>query len=474
MLAPHNVENLDTFLRTISRWSNAYSAATLSFVAVKRADSLEIVHAHLVLPNGPIARTDLRLETTTLLAGRFRLDTANLTVEQAVRDFADAGLETPFGRLRLRLDADETPSTFLQLWKAGLRDGEARMIALSLSGSARPLGQDELPYLTEVRSCVTPFASLDEMAIVVNDIPLRRDISLLEITAANCVQVDFSRRVTGTTANPALVLSPNLDESQASLGLAIFNKGEETKRVQYTGHQLQWQVDERGFDIGTINIDVPEGSAIRCFAGYAGTPQCIGWIGDPEKMPNLRYALHATFDTELQVLQRYLLNEEHHQKHSRDFETGVAALLFLLGFSVEALAGKPLENGPDLVATTPKGELVLVECTIGQINKDGKLGKLVDRAASVRRSLQGAGHNQTRVLPIIVSPRPLEAIAEISAANSMGVVVFTREDLEAGLQLARNPQDPDDLIAKQWEKLQRQLDAARGQIDLFDAGGELL
>ncbi|SEB60892.1 hypothetical protein SAMN02787142_0025 [Burkholderia sp. WP9] len=473
MPAPHNAENVDTFLRTISPWGDAYGAATLSFVAVKREDSLEVVHAHLVLPNGPIARSDLRFETTSLLAGRFRLDMANLTVEQAVRDFADAGLETPFGRLRLLLDADGTLATFLQLWKTGLRDGEARTIALALSGSARPLGQDELPYFTEVRSCATPFASLDEMAIAVNDIPLRRDISLLEITAANCVQVDFGRRVTGTAANPALVLSPNLDESKASLGLAIFNRGAEPTRVQYSGDQLQWQVDERGFNIGTIYIDVPEGSAIRCFAAYDGAPQCIGWIGDPEKMPNLRYALHATFDAELQVLQRYLLDEDHHQKHSRDFETGVAALLFMLGFSVEALAGKPLENGPDLVATTPKGELVLVECTIGQINKDGKLGKLVDRAASVRRSLQGAGHNPARVLPVIVSPRPLEAIADITAANSMGVVVFTREDLEAGLQLARNPQDPDDLIAKQWEKLQRQLDAARGQMDLFATAGEL-
>lgn len=138
----------------------------------------------------------------------------------------------------------------------------------------------------------------------------------------------------------------------------------------------------------------------------------------------------------------------------------------MLGFSVEALAGKPLENGPDLVAMTPKGELVLVECTVGQINKDGKLGKLVDRASAVRSSLQGAGHNAVRVLPVIVTPRPADAVAEIPTANAMGVVVFTREDLQSGLQLARVPQDSDLLVARQWEALERQRQIATGQVDI--------
>ncbi|WP_143138031.1 hypothetical protein [Burkholderia ubonensis] len=474
MLSPHTAADIESFLNLISRWGGAYRAATLSFLAVKGQSGLEVVHAHLLLPNGPLARPDFRVETESLVAARFRLDQAGLNVEELIRTLAESEAATSFGSLKLRLDSEKSSSAFLQLWKMGMQDGEPRLFALSLSGASRPLGDDEQPYLTELRSCPTPFASLDELALAVNDIPLRRDISILDITAHNCAQVDFSRRVTGTTANPALVLSPNLDKAKASLGLAVFSEAVPPRRVQYSGDQLQWHQDERGFDVGAVNIEAHEGSSIRCFANYDGIPQCMGWIGDPEKMPNPRYAVHATFDPELQILQRYLWDEEHHQKHSRDLEIGVGALLFMLGFSVEAFAGKPLENGPDLVATTPKGELVLIECTVGQINKDGKLGKLVDRASSVRSSLQGAGHNSIRVLPVIVTPRPANAIAEIPMANTMGVAVFTREDLQSGLQLARVPQDPDLLVARQWESLERQRQAAAGHADLTALGVHML
>ncbi len=453
-MSPHNSANIDTFLNTISSWKEAYRAATLSFVALKHEGSLDLLHGHLILPNGPASRPTLHFETDSIVAGCFSLEPANIAVDQLVRDLASKRVQTPFGELGLRLETEEEISTYLQLWKSGLSDGESRTMTLELSSSRQQLYLDESPLIAELRACSTPFSSMEELAIVVNNVPLRRHTSLLEITAHNCVQIDFTSLVKGTVAYPAVIVSPSMDVSKVSLGLSIANKNGGAQRIQYTGTQLTWQNDEAGFQRGSLMVEIPESSVIRCFASYDKIPQCMGWIGDPGSVPNLRYALHATFDPGLNVLRRYLWDEDHHQKFSRDFETGVAALLFMLGFSVEALSGKPLENGPDLVASTPAGELILVECTVGQLNKDGKLGKLADRAASVRQSLQVAGHNPVRVLPVIVSARPLAVLADTSLAHSLGIGVLTREDLQTALESARTPQDADRIVKRLWETLE--------------------
>lgn len=88
----------------------------------------------------------------------------------------------------------------------------------------------------------------------------------------------------------------------------------------------------------------------------------------------------------------------------------------------------------------------------------------------MRRTLVALGHAQARVLPAIVTPRPRDAVAEINAANEMGVAVLTREDLEAGMLLARVPQDADALVARQWEKLSRRPDDSSLQMSLFGDG----
>lgn len=466
--APHDIANLDAFLKSIKPWEAAYRAATLSFIALKESEGLAIVHAHILLPNGWLPREETSVETNSLVAGCFRLDLTGLSVEGVLRALSGGGLDTRYGRLFVPTEQGARVSTYFNPWKTGTRDGEARTLAFAFSGKAHPLGHMELVHMAELRTSVTPYASLEELAMAINGLPLRRDVSVVDVTAANCVQLDFSRRVNATTANPAVLLASNLERDKVGLGLAIHCRGKAAQRYRYDGDVLRWSEGENGIWTGELEVTVEDGSAVQCFASYDGSPQHVGWIGDPEKLPNVRRAVHEAFDPNLTVLLRYLLDEEHQQKHSRDFEAGVASLLFMLGFSVNAFTGKPMENGPDLLAATPMGQLVIIECTVSQINKEGKLGKLVDRANSLRQKLVDTGHAQLRVLPAIVTPRPREAIAEIDAANGMGVAVLTREDLEAGIYLARAPQDADAWVASQWEKLTRRPDDSALQMSLFD------
>ncbi len=127
----------------------------------------------------------------------------------------------------------------------------------------------------------------------------------------------------------------------------------------------------------------------------------------------------------------------------------------MLGFSVDPLFGKPLEDGPDLIATTREGHIALVECTTsGVIDKDGKLGKLIDRANMVRSRLRKAAYAHLRVLPILVTPQPRDAVADKKYAKDLGVVILTREDLEAAIEKTIVPQDPDALFSQAWDSAQ--------------------
>ena len=60
-------------------------------------------------------------------------------------------------------------------------------------------------------------------------------------------------------------------------------------------------------------------------------------------------------------------------------------LFWMLGFSVLHLgATKRVQDGPDLVATTPTEHYVVVECTTGQVKGESKLERLgnVDKVDS--------------------------------------------------------------------------------------------
>ena len=131
------------------------------------------------------------------------------------------------------------------------------------------------------------------------------------------------------------------------------------------------------------------------------------------------------------------------------------------------MIGKKLESGPDIVATTNNGDVVLVECTINQINKDGKLGKLVDRAEVIRSHLDNSAYGHLRVLPVIVTARPKDAVGQfdVDAARSQGVLIITKENLMDAIERSVVSQDPDKLFALGWESLHREANSKPGRIE---------
>jgi hypothetical protein len=122
-------------------------------------------------------------------------------------------------------------------------------------------------------------------------------------------------------------------------------------------------------------------------------------------------------------------------RDARDLETAVAWLLWMLGFSVAHLGGTPkTQDAPDLVATTPNRNFVVIECTTGLLKAENKLARLVERAEALRRRLDASGNRHLRVLPVIVASKDREEVrADIEQAEKLGVLVLTGETLREAL-----------------------------------------
>ena len=179
---------------------------------------------------------------------------------------------------------------------------------------------------------------------------------------------------------------------------------------------------------------------------YMNFAQHYWWITDPETSQNSRAAVFNKFDFNLSTFKDFLAKEG--RGTSRDLEFGVSWLLWLLGFSPAHLGGtSKTQDAPDILAVTPRGRWLVIECTTGLLNADRKLHNLNDRYLAVKRALADSGHGTSSVIPVIVTTKSQAEIeSEMDGARKMGMAVVTRELLEQLTIRALAPVDADVLF----------------------------
>lgn len=236
----------------------------------------------------------------------------------------------------------------------------------------------------------------------------------------------------------SLTLKAHSEFDTSKVGLAVRAvPGDGLLTRRQIGKALTWQSDG---DLQSARLSVPIDRADNAL-----TVLMIGdtvvrrqWFIDSARARNNRYFAMQHFDKDLRMLRKAVL-----ESNGREFEAGVAALLFVLGFST----GAPAEtDAPDLVVTTPQGRLVLIECTSKLSDVMAKLGKLVQRRGALSESLKNAGHVGD-VVAVLVCRVPRAQIAvqldDLKAAN---VVLVAGELLLNALETVRIPRDPDVLL----------------------------
>lgn len=451
---PFSSQQVAAFFTSIAGWRNAYRRVRVHFVAVEADGQYLIVAARMFLHAVGVGGSKRSFRSGRVVAGECDLRggtdvlEANLLALMSKDGFLLEGCGS------LRLPTDERTEIFASppalLHPEGVNAGN-RLAVLSVYGSNwQPmLPQPETDWL--LKAAEMPYDSLSELLQDFGLGQLRQERTLVEVIASHAVEVLAQSVVKGTSATVGLWMSDRLDRANARLGYRVLSKGKVVHRGAVSGSDLTWH-NEEAASIGQTSFDVPEGGVVQCIASYGGHAHHVAWRADPATFLNPRAAVLNLVDPNMAILKAYLAPDLNAPSKTRadDFESAVTWLLWTLGFSTIAFGtNSKTRDAFDVVAATPSGDLLVVECTTGMLRAESKLSKLIARASNMRESLREAGHHHLRVLAVAVTAlRDDQVTADVAPAEEAGVLVLTRETLLGALdQIAAFP-DADTLYQR--------------------------
>lgn len=459
---------LVAYFEAIAGWLAAYRVARLHVLGVRTGETLELVSARIVLDVGGDTAVKAAFRAGRVEAHQVLLNQEETDVQGVARALASAAGFHVAGLGCFKLPSTEQVGIYVApptlLHPEGLSAGN-RLAVLSIGGGhvIDLLPQPESDWL--LKAAELPYDSVQELAIDYGLGTLRGDRALLEVVARTAIEVLAESSVAGTRANVGVWMANSLDRAHARLGFRIVHQGRVVRRGAIRGVDLTWSERDRA-SIGVGSIEVPAGSVVQCIASYAGEAHHVQWRADPTSFLNPRGAILSLVDPSGSLTQTCLHPEMPARgRAADDFEAAIAWLLWALGFSVASFGTHPkTRDSFDVIAMTPRGDFLVVECTLGLLRAEGKLSRLAARTVNVRDSLAASNMKHLRVLPVIVTAMTGEQVAaDAGPAAELGVLVITREDLdEVQNELVRFP-DADALFERGLRAVQDRQSARKAQ-----------
>ncbi len=427
---------IGAFFAAIRPWSSAYTSNRLTFIAVRRDAFLNILAARVYL--APVLREPPKgwFQAGDLEAGQVELSGGVEAIAQTIEQIASTdGFEIPeHGRLLLRPEDNQNISVWppVLIHAEGISQGN-RLAVLTMCGTGRQMlaQQPETDWM--LKGAMHPFDSLSELSVEYGLGTAPNASSTLEVVAHAAAEVFLLSTVKDGKADLGLWLASDLDKSKARLGYRVIDKGVVVNRGSVEGDKLDWG-DRSGDVVGQLLLEVPLGALVQCIASYAGHAHHLRWFADPKAYQNARAAVLFNVDQTGKLLQSYLVPDLPPKgKAADDFESAVTWMLWALGFAPASFGmNAKTRDAFDILAVSPRGDFVVVECTLGLLRAESKLSKLSAREASLRKMLTTSGLHDLRVLPVIVTAMTKDEVkADLNAAAETGVLVLTREDLDA-------------------------------------------
>lgn len=467
-LNDHCERQLSSYFEAIAGWRAAYRVARLHVLGVRAGNILELVSARVVLDVGSDTDCKAPFRAGPIEAHQVLLNQAETDIEAVARALASPDGFGVAGVGYIKLPSTEQVGIFVApptlLHPEGLTAGN-RLAVLAIGGGpvAELLPQPESDW--RLKAADVPYESVQELAIDFGLGTMRGDRALLEVVARTAIEVLADAAVTGTRASVGIWMASSLDRAHAKLGFRVIHQGRVVQRGAIHGTDLSWS-DRNLALVGTGDIEVPAGSVVQCIASYSGEAHHVQWRADPSTFLNPRAAILSLVDPSNSLIQAYLHPEiPPRGKAADDFESAIGWLFWALGFSVATFGTHPkTRDAFDVVATTPRGDIVVVECTLGLLRADGKLSRLTARAINVQESLAASNMKHIRVLPVVVTAMTSNQVAaDAGPAADLGVLVITREDLdEVQNELVRFP-DADSLFERGIRAVQDRQSARKAQ-----------
>ena len=434
------VHHVEKFSEIVSHWKGAYVCAIQSHVGLKtiQGERLLLYGKTVLEPfQSGIDQTPFLFETKHIFAGRFvrslKSDDVPALIEKAKIGHMDNSVAL-FPKRNSDPFSPYSTSNYHPLVSNLFIRGESRHYIQGQAGFPQYLNW-------EMKSADTPFDTFDELLehCGLPALDIMRDETSLEIVAKAPGQIDSCSIIADGNGVIECRIAKALDISKLKIGIRAFGKNHEIMcRKSLKGDLIEWhEADESR--VGKCKIHVGDSPVLEAYLSYEGIPIDQSIVSDPQKHLNPRHVIHQFFDPSNDRLPLMLLKPDKDKAHV--FEGAVSTLLTLFGFSVSHYGRFPiLQEGPDIIATTPRGHVAVVECTLGGLNQNNKIAKLVQRTHSIGKKLENAGHGDIEIQPVIVTLLSRgEVVAELEAARANGIAVVCKENLEEVLKQIELP-----------------------------------
>ena len=452
----------------LSSCDGAYSCAVVSYVGFKTTESQRLLFGRVLLePNRAIVNdTVFRFETEHLVAARFVCGAATDDIGSFLEKAGNGEIRTIDGAACLTLQVDGNLSSFFSPIHHPFVSEGPRLPSLRVSGVSRHnlLMSVADPRILdwELKAAETPFDNLDELLSQCG-LPTQMqmgDSTALEIVAKSPTMIAGTSVIKESNAVIECHLAAGLDVTKLRLGYKVFHK-DVVSRASASGSALTWR-QEGDIQIGIHKMSVGDALLVQAFLSYAGVSHHQWWVSDPQKQLNPRHAIHQIFDEDLELLRRMLLKPETDKPYV--FENAVSTLFNLLGFSVSNYGRIPkLQKGPDIIAISQTGHVGVIECTVGLLDENNKLAKLVQRTKLIRDKLNATGYGSLQLQAVILTPLPRDEVtANLETAGKHDIAVVCKDDIEQLLNQVNLPTNADRL----FEDAKRLVPNA-GQVSLF-------
>jgi hypothetical protein len=419
------------FLSATSNWVCDGYYLDVRYFAHRSSGKWEILSATLRLdPLPPVEDLSFSFEADSFCAGQLQLSGMPLS---DLFHYLDRASE---GKVLLEDRELSLPSAADQFVTSETTQREKTFYDLHLGISGRPqTTMTESEFVTidnALRGHSLPFDGISELSTWLGlSAPTSTSfVPSLDIRVGPPLDVIVEESsLADDTLTIVLHAHTSFDTSKTRLAVRVY-PGSGLGARRQVSEKLRWRT-KKDRKIGLAKVRLEHADHVLVMLLIDGVTVRRQYMTDPNRVSNTRQLAVQHFDKHLGMVKRYLFDE----KSAPKFEKAVAALAFQLGF---APCTQPQDDAPDIIAMTPNGRFVVIECTLKIGDFQTKLGKLVDRKESLARALTARFGNIVDVAAALVCPLPQSQIAvDHAALRSHRVILVDGDALARGLARLR-------------------------------------
>ncbi|SMQ61981.1 hypothetical protein SAMN06295905_0599 [Devosia lucknowensis] len=453
-------EAINGFFAEIAPFSSAYGSATVSMLCRTKYDG-SLVVLKVVVRLDPLAKPPVKAPMR--FAGKLAAIFSINDVGAFVRHLAEGSpVQTPYGMAVFDPSVGDANAAEMQALDSRGLTSASRLTTLRLRGSGwANIHQPDTDWA--LRAQEIPYSDLADLSSEYGFGEVIDGPNVMEVEAYNVAVVDPTSTVKGEQSNIRVRMARGLDPSKITVGVKVMADGQTFERLLFKGGSMDWSVAEDNPDIRVGNgyHTVPENALLHCYVSYAGAPLHSYWVRDEAVIPNSLRLVMESFDPGLEKTKRGFATVPITSRNSKvqdDLEHAVGAILWMLGFAVYRLGASTMTDAVDLIARSPAGHYLMIECTTGPLKAE-KRANLKKRTAEVQASLAQSWHGWAKAIPVLVTSEAT-AVADTSVAEARkeGIATFTVEEMQFIVEnRTLLPQSADALM----QELQAQIEKGR-------------